>query len=46
MEVNLHGNPSDKRLIIQPVAYTGPGIVIKEYAKSSEGAAGLVRLVR
>ncbi|MHC4234043.1 MAG: hypothetical protein ACYSUQ_02910, partial [Planctomycetota bacterium] len=46
MHVDLTGNPNTKRLVIQPVAYTGPGVIITEDAPSSEGMVGVVVLVR
>jgi len=46
MTIDLHGNPNNKRLIIQPVAYTGPGVVVHDYAPSSNGQVGALRIVR
>jgi hypothetical protein len=46
MHIDLHGNPNDKRLVIQPVAYTGPGVIVSEDAPSSDGQVGRLRLVR
>jgi hypothetical protein len=46
MHTDLAGSPKTKGLLIQPVAYTGPGVIISEYAPSCQGAAGYARLVR
>ena len=44
MEVNLSG--SNKRLVMQPVAYTGSAVVVSENAPSSNGQIGRLVLVR
>lgn len=46
MHIDLTGAPKTKRLVIQPVAYTGPGIVVHDYAPSSRGQVGALRIVR
>ncbi|MBP7744917.1 MAG: hypothetical protein KA383_02220 [Phycisphaerae bacterium] len=46
MTIDLHGNPNHKRLLIQPVAYTGPGVVVHHDAPSSNGQVGALRIVR
>lgn len=46
MHVDLTGSPKNKALLLQPVAYTGPGVIVSEHAPSSQGAAGYARLVR
>jgi len=46
MCIDLHGNPNDKRLVIQPVAYTGAGVIVTTNAPSSDGQVGRLRLVR
>jgi hypothetical protein len=46
MHVDIHGNPNHKRIVIQPVAYTGPGVIITDDAPSSDGQVGRLRLVR
>ncbi|MFH1746234.1 MAG: pilus assembly protein TadG-related protein [Planctomycetota bacterium] len=37
MYVQLNGCPDDKRIVLQPVAYTGPDVIIREYADSTDG---------
>ncbi len=46
MHIDLHGNPNDKRLVIQPVAYTGPGVIVVPDAQPTDGQVGRLRLVR
>ena len=46
MYVDLHGNPENKQIMVQPVAYTGPGVIVRHYADSSGGQVGSLRLVR
>ncbi len=46
MHVDLHGNPNDKQLVVQPVAYTGPFVFVREYAESTDGQVGKLYLVR
>ncbi len=46
MEVNLTGNPGDKRVVIQPLPYSGPGVVSRPGAQSSGGMVFTMRLVR
>jgi len=46
MHIDLTGAPSTKRLVLQPVAYTGPGVIVIEDAPSSDGQVGVVVLVR
>jgi Flp pilus assembly protein TadG len=46
MYVDLNGNPNDKCLVIQPVAYTGQGVFVDVNAPSSDGQVGRLRLVR
>ena len=44
MHVDLSG--SDKRMVIQPVAYDGPGVWVEDQAPSSQGQAGRLALVK
>ncbi len=46
MEIDLTGNPSDKRIVIQPVVYNGPGIITDPAAASSGGMAYGLQLAR
>jgi Flp pilus assembly protein TadG len=46
MEVDLTGSPSNKRIVVQPIVYSGDGIVIDENAPSSDGLVASVRLIR
>lgn len=46
MQVDLQGSPNSKRLVIQPVAYTGPGVHTDPNAPPSDGQVGLITLVR
>ena len=46
MDVDLHGRPDNKRLVIQPMAYTGAGIYVSPEAPSTNGLVGIALLVR
>lgn len=46
LEIDLTGNPSDKRLVLQPVVYDGPGVQTDPDGESSEGLVVGIRLVR
>jgi hypothetical protein len=46
MAVNLTGNPDDRALVIQPVAYTGDEVVVDEDAPSTDGLVGRIMLVK
>ena len=46
MCIDLQGSPNNKRLVIQPVAYTGPGVLVSATAQSTDGQVGRLRLVR
>jgi hypothetical protein len=46
MSIDLQGDPNNKRLVIQPVAYTGPGVLVSPTAQSTDGQVGRLRLVR
>ncbi len=46
MEVTLNGNPNDKRIVIQPTVYNGPGIVFDDDAPSTGGLVSRVKLIR
>ncbi|MBI1825437.1 MAG: hypothetical protein HY287_05745 [Planctomycetes bacterium] len=45
LNVNLSGG-ANKALWVEPITYTGPGIITNPGAPSSSGAAGVVRLAR
>ncbi len=45
MEIQLTGSMNNKRLVIQPTAYTGASVIVSESAPSSGGLAGRIRLV-
>lgn len=46
MEITLNGSMSQKRLVVQPVAYTGSSVIVSDSAPSSGGMVGRIRLVR
>ena len=46
MHIDLTGNPNDKVLVVQPVAYTGEGIVVRDTAPSTDGEVALIVLVQ
>lgn len=46
MHIDLTGNPNDKVLVVQPVAYTGEGIVVRDTAPSTAGEVALIVLVQ
>jgi len=46
MHVDTQGNPHHRRVVVQPVAYTGPGVIVITNAPSSNGQVGRLRLVR
>lgn len=46
MDVRLTGNPHDRGLILQPVAYTNGYFIIEDDAPSSDGQLGKIVLVR
>lgn len=46
MEVDLTGDPANKRLVLQPVVYNGPGIQTDPDGESSGGLVVGIRLVR
>jgi hypothetical protein len=46
MEFNLTGKPEDRRLVVQPVAYTGSDVIINPSATPSGGQIGRVVLVQ
>jgi hypothetical protein len=46
MHIDLHGQPDNKRLVIQPTPYTGEGIIVIHYAPTTDGQVGRLRLVR
>lgn len=46
MYADLTGSKDEKRLVIQPVVYDGPGIWVEESAPSSNGQAGKLALVK
>lgn len=46
MDVDLHGSPNNKQLVIQPMAYTGAGIYVSPEAPSTNGLVGIALLVR
>ncbi len=46
MEIDLTGNQNNKRLVIQPVVYNGPGIIMDPNAQSSGGTIFALQLVR
>ena len=46
MEVDLHGAPDKKRLVVQPTSYMGPGIIVDDDAPSTHGQLGQVYLVK
>jgi hypothetical protein len=46
MDVKLTGNPSRRHLMVQPVAYNGPEVIVRKYAPSSNGRIGRAILVR
>lgn len=46
VEVNLHGSPSKKRVVIQPAVYGGPGVITDPNAPSSGGLVAVLRLIR
>ena len=46
MEVHLTGSPDQRRLVVQPVVYTDPGVRTDDQAPSSEGLVGRLVLVR
>ena len=44
MEIDLTGSPKNKRLVIQPATYSGPGVLTNSAAPSSEGMVVYVGL--
>ena len=46
MDVKLRGSPAKRFLLVQPVAYTGPEVIINRYAPSTDGHVGRAILVR
>lgn len=46
LHVSITGNPSQRSLVIQPVAYTGEGVVVDEEAPSTEGQIGRIVLTK
>ena len=46
MDLHLTGNPSNRALVIQPVAYTDGNVVVSEFAPSTDGQVGRVQLVQ
>lgn len=46
LEVDLTGNPENKRLVVQPVVYSDPGVETDPRADSSDGMVVALRLVR
>ncbi|UCE60835.1 MAG: hypothetical protein JSU63_03615 [Phycisphaerales bacterium] len=46
MDIRLTGAPNQRGLFVQPTSYAGPGVMIHEFAPSSNGAAGRIVLVR
>ena len=45
MGIDLHGNPDNKQLVIQPMAYTGAGVKVSPGAPSTNGLVGIALLV-
>jgi len=46
MDVKLQGTASERGLWVQPVTYTGPGVIVVPGAPSSGGVAGKIVLAR
>ncbi|HEY3245649.1 MAG TPA: TadG family pilus assembly protein [Phycisphaerae bacterium] len=46
MHIDLTGSPNNKRLVIQPVPFTGPGVETNPSAPSTNGQVGVFSLVR
>jgi Flp pilus assembly protein TadG len=46
MEVVLNGNPVDRRIVVQPETYTGPGVITDPDAPSTGGLLGRVLMVQ
>jgi hypothetical protein len=46
IDVRLTGNVADKRVLIQPVPYTGSEVLINTYARSTNGQVGRAILVK
>lgn len=46
MDIELNGPPSGKKFWVQPVSYSGGGVILDPNAPSSNGMAGRVVLVR
>ena len=46
MDLHLTGKPSNRALVIQPVAYTDGNVVVSEFAPSTDGQVGRVQLVQ
>lgn len=46
MDVVLTGSPSNRRVVVQPIAYSGSSISVSETAPSSGGQVGRIMLVR
>jgi len=44
LHVALTGSPANRSLVIQPVAYTGEGVIVDEKAPSTEGQIGRIVL--
>lgn len=46
MHIDLHGNPNNKELVVQPVPFTGGQVIVSAYAPSTNGQMGRLMLVR
>jgi hypothetical protein len=46
MGADLRGDPSQRDVVVQPVAYSGPGVIISTYVPSSGGYMGRAVLVK
>ncbi len=46
VHIDLHGSPDNKELVIQPVAYNGEVVIVREYAASTNGQMGRLMLVK
>ena len=40
VDVSLSGNPNDRQIVLQPVAFTGSSVIVRETAPSSQGQVG------
>jgi hypothetical protein len=46
LHVDITGSPTNRSLVVQPVAYTGEGVVVDDEAPSTEGQIGRVMLTK